>query len=282
MLRDNNLMDRYPDIIRAMGEVVAKGGFGTSVTPVSQFYFQQAFSNVMQGPWKKITDGYGKMVLGYFGKTPTAPDPEIVKLASEQLGKEPTERDPVDINDEDPTKGRDTAVKLLKDNDISDLSEENIFIAATCKDKGIAYLKGEAELGIRKNAKKQAGTTSGDGGDGAYTVTVDNNPFNVQVSGNSATVNGKTYSVDVQSGAAKADAAKTPGGGIEVKAPMAGQVVKLVASPNQTVKEGDVLLILEAMKMETEIQAPGGGTVSSINVKKGDRVSAEQSLVVLS
>ena len=69
MLRDNGLMDKYHDITKAMGEVVMKGGYGTSVTPVSQFYFQQAFNNVMFGPWKKIADGYGKMVLGYFGKT---------------------------------------------------------------------------------------------------------------------------------------------------------------------------------------------------------------------
>ena len=84
MLRDNNLMDKYGDITKAMGEVVERGGFGTSVTPVSQFYFQQAFNNVMFGPWKKIADGYGKMVLGYFGKTPVEPDAEIVKLSAKQ------------------------------------------------------------------------------------------------------------------------------------------------------------------------------------------------------
>ena len=77
MLRDNGLMDRYDECLHAMGEVVRKGGFGTSVTPVSQFYFQQAFNNVMFGPWEKIAEGYGKMVLGYFGKTPVAPDPEV-------------------------------------------------------------------------------------------------------------------------------------------------------------------------------------------------------------
>ena len=64
MMRDINAMDRFPEVIKAMTEVVEKGGFGTSVTPVSQFYFQQAFNNVMQGPWKKMADGYAKMVLG--------------------------------------------------------------------------------------------------------------------------------------------------------------------------------------------------------------------------
>src|SRR5690606_32320353 len=90
MLRDNGIMDRYADIIKAMSDVVRKGGFGTSVTPVSQFYFQQAFNNVMFGEWQKIAEPYGRMVLGYFGRTPVPPDPEVVRLASEQLQLEPT------------------------------------------------------------------------------------------------------------------------------------------------------------------------------------------------
>ncbi len=73
MMRDNGIMDRYPEVIAAMGEVVRLGGFGTSVTPVSQFYFQQAFNNVIFGKWEKFAEGYGKMVLGYFGKTPSHP-----------------------------------------------------------------------------------------------------------------------------------------------------------------------------------------------------------------
>ena len=97
-MREAGIMDKFPEVLAAMEEVVAKGGFGTSVTPVSQFYYQQAFSNVMQGKWNKIAEGYGKMVLGYFGKTPCEPDPEIVKLASEQLGLEPTTEKVVDIN----------------------------------------------------------------------------------------------------------------------------------------------------------------------------------------
>ena len=75
MLRDNGIMDKYPDMIKAMGDVVERGGFGTSVTPVSQFYFQQAFNNVMFGPWERIAEPYGQMILGYFGKNPCATRP---------------------------------------------------------------------------------------------------------------------------------------------------------------------------------------------------------------
>ena len=104
MMRDNNILDRFPEVINAMREVVEKGGFGTSVTPVSQFYFQQAFNNVIFGPWKKIAEGYGKMVLGYFGKTPVKPNDEVVKLAAEQLKLEPTEELAIDLADKDETK----------------------------------------------------------------------------------------------------------------------------------------------------------------------------------
>ncbi len=113
MLRDNGIMDRYPEMIKAMREVVERGGFGTSVTPVSQFYFQQAFNNVMMGPWQRIADDYGRMVLGYFGKTPVPPDPEVVKLAADQLEMEPTDRPPLELNDADPKKGVAAATQRL-------------------------------------------------------------------------------------------------------------------------------------------------------------------------
>ncbi|UCD28566.1 MAG: biotin attachment protein [Planctomycetota bacterium] len=158
MLRDIGMHDKYPKIFAKMGECVRRGGFGTSVTPVSQFYFQQAFNNFMLGDWKKIAEGYGKMVLGYFGKTPVAPDPEIVKIASEQLGLKPTTEDPRAMNDRDPNKGIAAARKILTEAGIRDLSEENIFIAATCKEKGIQYLKGKATINVRYN---KAGANKG-------------------------------------------------------------------------------------------------------------------------
>lgn len=152
MLRDNGLMDKYPLIVEAMEETVAKGGYGTSVTPVSQFYFQQAFNNVMYGKWKKIAEGYGKMVLGYFGKTPVAPDAEVIKIASEQLKLQPTTEKCIDINDKDPKKGVEAAKAMLEKASLP-ITDENIFIAASCKEKGILFLQGKAKVnGVRKNS----------------------------------------------------------------------------------------------------------------------------------
>jgi pyruvate carboxylase subunit B len=280
MLRDNNLMDKYPACIQAMSEVVRRGGFGTSVTPVSQFYFQQAFNNVMFGDWEKIADGYGKMVLGYFGKTPIEPDPEIVKIASKQLGMEPTTKDPREINDEDPGKGVEAARKLLKDNGITEMSEENIFIAATCKEKGIQFLKGEAKVGVRKNAGEKTESKSSSGAS-CFNVKIDNKNYKVTLKGSQAVVNGKTYNFD----ASECDyedngkGSNATGQTDTVKAKLPGSVIKILVNEGDTVETGQTLMILEAMKMETEVKAMVSGTVEAIAVKVGDQVTADQVLV---
>ncbi|MBZ4219742.1 MAG: biotin attachment protein [Chlorobium sp.] len=151
MMRDNNTLHLLPQVIKNMREVVVKGGFGASVTPVSQFYIQQAFANTLQGNWTTITEGYGKMVLGYFGKPPAQPDEEVVRLASEQLGMVPTTEDVHDINDRNPELGIAYNKALLQKANIPQ-TDENIFIAATCGAKGIAFLQGDCANGIRYKA----------------------------------------------------------------------------------------------------------------------------------
>ena len=282
MLRDNDIMDKYPDIIKHMRDVVKRGGFGTSVTPVSQFYFQQAFNNTMLGDWKKIADGYGKMVLGYFGRTPVEPDPEIVKIASEQLGLQPTTELVVDINDRNPKKGVAAAKKQLEEAGLP-ITDENIFIAAACEDKGIEFLQGKAKSGVRKNEPAVAAAVAAKSNN--FTVTLNNKPYSVTLDGGNATVNGKSYSFDIKEGAADSAApaaAAASGGGAQINAPLPGLVSKIVVETGQKVSAGDVLIILEAMKMEIEVKAPSAGTVSKIAVAKGVQVETGHLLVELS
>ncbi|MGD1819991.1 MAG: biotin/lipoyl-containing protein [Pleomorphochaeta sp.] len=286
MLRDNNLMDKYPDIVNAMGETVAKGGFGTSVTPVSQFYFQQAFNNVMFGPWKKIAEGYGKMVLGYFGKTPVAPDSEVVKIAAEQLGLEPTTKKVVDINDADPKKGRDVAIKMLKDENL-ETTEENIFIASACKEKGILYLTGKSKAnGVRKiDRAAEAAKKKGE-----FTVTVNGKAYGVKLGKSDAKVNGVSYPLSVKDGidaaaiakaAPAASASNGPTQSVEVVAPMPGLILKTNVKVGDTVKKNQCILVMEAMKMENEVFAPCDGTITEIKVENGDQCQADDVLLVI-
>ncbi|MEN8147514.1 MAG: biotin/lipoyl-containing protein [Campylobacterota bacterium] len=273
MMRDNGILERFPDVIDAMREVVERGGYGTSVTPVSQFYFQQALNNVMQGPWKAIAPGYGKMVLGYFGKTPVAPDPEIVKIASEKMDLEPTTKKVLELTDADPTKSLGHWENILKEEGI-ETSEENIFIAAACQEKGIAFLKGEAEVNVRKNSDIQTEETSMAAGN--YTVVVDGQQFSVQVAEGSGDIQ-----VVAASGETAAPADTATGVGIDIKALLPGAVWKIVANPGQSVAEGDVIMILESMKMEIDVVAPKGGVIKSINVAVNDKVVEGQLVAVI-
>jgi len=274
MLRDNGQMDKFPEIVAAMREVVEKGGFGTSVTPVSQFYFQQAYNNVMFGNWVKIVEGYGKMVLGYFGKTPCEADPEVIKIAEEQLGLKPTSELVIDLNDKDKNKGIEPAKKALAEAGL-EATEENIFIAASCKEKGIAFLQGKGTIGVRKCEKGE--TTPKVDSTGGYTVTINGKKYAVGVEGNKATVNGKVYDINVKAGI---EAAAVPAGeGTPIKAALPGSILKVHVGVGDSIEEGDVILVVEAMKMETEIKSPISGTVLSVDVEVGNQVQTGQVLV---
>lgn len=278
MLRDNNLMDKFPEIVSAMKEVVEKGGFGTSVTPVSQFYFQQAFNNVMFGKWKKIAEGYGKMVLGYFGKTPCTPDPEVVKIAEEQLGLQPTTETVVDLNDKDPNKGLEVAKKRLEDANLP-VNDENLFISAACKEKGILFLQGKGTIGVRKNEPSKEVPSTASSASNEYTVTINGKKYAIALDGNKANVNGKDYDFSVKEGI---EAKGTSSGeGTPVKAALPGNVLKVLVSEGDTIEEGDVIAVVEAMKMETEIKSPASGTIQSVEIEVGNKVQTGQVLVTI-
>ncbi len=283
MMRDTGTLHLYPKVIEAMSECVSRGGFGTSVTPVSQFYFQQAYVNVTEGPWKKITEGYGNMVLGYFGRTPVPPDPEIVKLAEEQLGKPFFKGDPLDTIEAGVPKAK---TLLAKEN--LPITPENLFIVGALQtpggNKGLDFLKGEFQVNVRKKtempkAEPKAVSPLPDRGDHKeepienYIITVEGNSYNVSVEKSGGQrikprSNSKEISIRRRT--------------IEVLAQTPGNVTQIMVSVGDTVKKGEPLIILEAMKMETPVVAPVNGVVDSLEVEKGQVVRSGQLIAILS
>lgn len=278
MMRDNNILDKFPQVIHAMREVVEKGGFGTSVTPVSQFYFQQAFNNVMFGPWKKIAEGYGKMVLGYFGKTPVAPDANIIELASKQLNLEPTTELAINIADKDESKSIAYTKTLLEKEGI-ETSEENIFVAAACKEKGIAFLKGEAKVNIRKLASMPKPMSVDEN---KFTVAVNGNKYHVEVSyGFDKDVNVKSVKkVEENKNIISSNSTSSVDAENEVLAGISGNVFKIYVNEGEEVKSGQAIMVLEAMKMEIEVNAPKDGIISKLCIKIGDTVNEGEVLAI--
>lgn len=288
MMRDNGTLDKFPEVIKAMQEVVVRGGFGTSVTPVSQFYWQQAYANVMFGPWKQIAPGYGKMVLGYFGKTPVAPDAEIVKLASEKLKLEPTVENPLDIADRDEKKKISVWKQRLEIEGI-ETSDENIFIAAACDEKGIAFLKGESPLNVRKNDATcendkdcKLGENKMNNASGNYTVVVDGQRFNVTIAEGNADIQVTPISnVTAAPVQVSNSAPASTSGGTEVPAAVNGAVWKILVKEGDVVQVDQQIMILEAMKMEIDITAPVAGTIKKILVNNTDSVEEGQTLAII-
>ena len=302
MLRDVNMLDRYNDLIAEMFDAVRCGGYGTSVTPVSQFYVQQAFNNMAFGKWKKIADGYGRMVLGYFGKTPVAPDPEIVKIAAEQMNLPPTTKTVLQNDDADPKKGRRAAEALLQAAGVP-ITDENVFIASCCEEKGVAFLKDpkSVPIGVRKNVKAAAASLPSAKKDGACTVTVNGKAYGISLSGDKAIVNGREYAVSVKDGIAAvaapapvaAPAAPAPvaapapaapaasGDGHTVKSSLPGVILRILTDVGTPVKAGQDILVLESMKMEIPVKSPADGTIRTINVASGDQVNANDILATI-
>ena len=164
------------------------------------------------------------------------------------------------------------------------ITDENVFIAAACKDKGILYLTGKAHVnGVRKvsEEQKKAEAAPKKTSNGEYTVTVNGSAYAVKLEKDSATVNGVKYPLSIEDGikaapkAAAAPAAKTVvTGSTDITAPMPGLALRFEVKEGDSVKKNDILMVMEAMKMENEIYAPCDGVVSKICVKQGDQLQS--------
>ena len=156
MMASAGILDRYGEVLEEFPVVVEAGGAWTSVTPGSQQYWLQAFNNVLHGRWEKIDPGYGRSVLGYFGKPPMPPDAEVVKIAAQQLGLEPFTGDPLDAAPD----SLGPAEAALKERGLP-VTEENIFLVASAivpgKDmalnEGIRLLSGKARINLPLKAE---------------------------------------------------------------------------------------------------------------------------------
>jgi pyruvate carboxylase subunit B len=151
MMKEAGILHRHGDVLAEFPVVVRAGGAWTSVTPGSQQYWLQAFNNVLHGRWKKIDAGYGRAVLGYFGRPPLAPDPDVVRTAAEQLKLEPFAGDPLEAAPDSLA----AATQALRERNLP-VTEENVFLVAAAivpgknveLNEGIRLLTGKAKLSL--------------------------------------------------------------------------------------------------------------------------------------
>lgn len=299
MMKKAGILDKYSQVLAEFPVVVEAGGAWTSVTPGSQQYWLQAFNNVLYGRWEKIDAGYGRAVLGYFGKTPLPPDPVVVKKASEQLGLEPFDGDPLEAA----PKTIEPARKLLEQHNLP-VTDENIFLVLACmvpgkKDEtneGLRFLLGKAKIDIplKKKEAPAPAVAAAPAAPAATPAPALAGPITTRISVQEGSVT-RTFSVTVEpvtgGGTASAPSAPqaaptapaAPVAGKQVFSTFAGsvEVVDILKKVGDTVKEGDVIAAVEAMKAKHDIRTPYGGTVTAVHVKIGDEIDSSRPIMTI-
>jgi len=293
MMVKAGILDRYTDVLSEFPIVVEAGGAWTSVTPGSQQYWLQAFNNVLYGRWEKIEAGYGKAVLGYFGKTPLPANAEVIKKASEQLNLPVFQGDPLEVA----PKNIEPARAALKERNLP-VNDKNIFLVMASMvpgkkmeiNEGIRLLTGKPKIDVplKKKDKPKAAAAApiaaapaGGGITGPVTTrcTVDENGRK------------RTFTITVEPvgnpnsavPAAAAAPVAVPVSGTDVKSSFAGavEVVDILVKKGDSVTKGQTVAAVEAMKAKHDIKSPVDGTVSAIHVEIGDEIEASQPIMTV-
>jgi pyruvate carboxylase subunit B len=299
MMVKAGILDRYSEVLAEFPIVVEAGGAWTSVTPGSQQYWLQAFNNVMYGRWENINDGFGKAVLGYFGRTPLPSDPEVVKKASEQLDLEPFDGNPLEAA----PKNIEAAKEALRERDLP-VTDENTFLVLACMvpgkkmeaNEGIRLLTGNPKIDIPLKKKEEKVATGTPAPKAAVAAEAAPRPSGPVTSKVTVKENGqsRTFSVTVEpeggasesagqaAGTATATAAP-PAEGEEVYSTFAGhvEVVDILKQVGDPVAEGDVVAAVEAMKAKHDIRSPHAGKVAAIHVAIGDEIDSTQPILTI-
>jgi pyruvate carboxylase subunit B len=289
MMVKAGILDRYSEVLAEFPVVVEAGGAWTSVTPGSQQYWLQAFNNVMYGRWKKIDPGYGKSVLGYFGKTPLPADPKVVEIAAEQLKLEPFCGDPLEAA----PKNVETANKALAERGL-ETNDENVFMVLGAivpgkkmeLNEGIRLLEGRAKIDIPLKNQDERNVAASSVAPSTAPVAALTSPVVhrvvVQEEGFA-----RTFVVTVSPGGSNGNGASEPVAAASARAPAASSgtqvfqtfggavdLVDILVQVGDTVQKGQTVAQIEAMKATHDIKAPCEGKVKAIHARVGDEMDS--------
>ncbi len=284
-LKQQNAADKLDQVLAEIPRVREDLGFIPLVTPTSQIVGTQAVLNVLTGErYKTIAKETAGILKGEYGHTPVPVNAALQARVLE--GAAPVTCRPADLLKPELAELEADVKRQAQEKGIT-LAEnaiDDVLTVALFPQIGLKFLENrnnpaafepvpqaEAAQPVAKAEKPAAS--------GIYTVEVEGKAFVVKVS-DGGDISQLTAAVPAAS-SAPVQAAAPAGAGTPVTAPLAGNIWKVIATEGQTVAEGDVLLILEAMKMETEIRAAQAGTVLGIAVKSGDAVSVGDTLMTL-
>ena len=293
-LKEQGAGDKLDDVLNEIPRVREDLGFIPLVTPTSQIVGTQAVMNVMMGErYKSISKEVQALLKGEYGAAPAPFNAELQKRVLE--GGEPITCRPADnlapemdrLATELKEKASADGIRLAEGKQAID----DVLTYALFPQIGLKFLKHRdnpdafepAPQAVDASAGNAAAPTESkpsvaNGGPETYTIKLNGKAYVVEVS-----EGGELGEVQEQTASATAAApqeASAPSGE-SIDAPLAGNIFKVNVRPGDQVADGDVVIILEAMKMETEVRASSAGTVSKVNVSEGDSVAVGDTLIEL-
>ena len=280
-LRENNALDRLDEVLKEIPRVREDLGYIPLVTPTSQIVGTQAVMNVLLGErYKSIAKESAGILKGEYGASPAPVNAELQARVLDG-GEAITCRPADNIDPEmDTLEAEFDSIIAEKGIKLENEKIDDLLIYILFPQVGMQFLENRNNPDFFEPVPQAP--SDGPKEDGVYTVKHNGQEYVVEVKSG-----GDISSIQVAGQAsampqASATQVATPAVNAEdIPAPLAGNIWKVLVSPNQQINEGDTLVILEAMKMETEVKAARSGTVVAVNVSEGDQVSAGQAIISL-
>ncbi len=294
-LKEQGALDKFDEVLEEIPKVREDLGFIPLVTPTSQIVGTQAVLNVLSGErYENISKETAAVLKGEYGATAAEVNKDLQKRVLD--GEEAITCRPADLLDNE----LDALTKELKDKAtdedirLADDVVDDVLTYALFPQIGLKFLKNRdnpdafepvpGEEPEEKTESKEQAAPKVTGDVEQYEVEVEGKRYNVKVgpTGQLDSVKSSSSTESPQSSQEPSqDSSGGSGEGETIKAPLAGNIFKVVAKEGAAIKAGDVVLVMEAMKMETDIKAPKDGTVQSLHVKEGDAVTVGDALVTV-
>jgi oxaloacetate decarboxylase alpha subunit len=278
-LKEQGASNKMDDVLREIPIVQKDAGYIPLVTPTSQIVGTQAVFNVLFGRYARLTQEFRDLLVGKYGATPAACNPEVQKEALKQnkMDAVVTCR-PADLIANEWDKCVEDANKAGGNGSDEDVLTYAMFPKVAekfFKERSKGPIDAKTAFGAKTPAASSAPKA------GSYTVTVNGTPYAVTTTAGSdnIVVNGASYNIAFGE-AAPASAAPVVTGGTEIKAPVAGTLLRFVVQNGAQVKKGDTVIMIESMKMELEVKAPADGKIA-FAAQPGSQITAGQVLASL-
>ncbi len=282
-LKEQNAIDKMDEVLLEIPRVRKDLGYIPLVTPTSQIVGTQSVLNVLTGErYKTITKEAAGILKGEYGATPAPVNKELqdrVLDGSEVITCRPADNIEPELDILESEFDKIVAEKGIR---LADQKIDDLMTYALFPQVGIKFLENRDNPDFFEPVPKAETDKPKD--DGVYTVSFKGQSYTVSVSaGGTITTMSSPSGKAIEDSKESQEESNAPlsNGKEDISAPLSGTIWKTLVSPNQSVKEGDTLIVLEAMKMETEIKATRSGVVVSVDVKEGDSVTVGQLLLSL-